>query len=51
MTKPADEFDQMERLAAGLLSFKHMSPEAKARFHTDLRKPLLISVSSCSILS
>ena len=37
MTKPADEFDQMERLAAGLLSFKHMSPEAKARFHTDLR--------------
>ena len=36
MTKPADDFDLMERLAAGLLSFKHMSPYAKGRFHTDL---------------
>jgi len=38
MTKPADDFDQRERLAAGLLSFKCMSPTANARLHTDLRK-------------
>jgi hypothetical protein len=28
----------MERLAVGLLSFKHLTPDAKARFRSDLRK-------------
>jgi hypothetical protein len=34
----SDDLEQMERLAAGLLSFKHMSPYARARFQIDLRK-------------
>jgi hypothetical protein len=34
----SDDLEQMERFAAGLLSFKDMSPYAKARFHIDLRK-------------
>ena len=34
----SDDFDQMERLAVGLLSFKHLRPDAKARFRSDLRK-------------
>jgi hypothetical protein len=34
----SDDFDQMERLAVGLLSFKHLTPDAKARFRSDLRK-------------
>jgi hypothetical protein len=34
----SDDSDQMERLAVGLLSFKHLRPDAKARFRSDLRK-------------
>ena len=34
----SDDFDQMERLAAGLLSFKHLKPDAKKLFRRDLRK-------------
>ena len=34
----SDDFDQMERLAVGLLSFKYLRPDAKARFRNDLRK-------------
>ena len=33
----SDDSDQMERLAVGLLSFKHLRPDAKARFRSDLR--------------
>lgn len=36
----SDDFVEMERLAAGLLSFKHLKPDAKKRFRSDLRKVL-----------